>query len=124
MRLLIVDDDGDLRASLADALCDSHAVKLVATSWEALASHPERFDAILTDYNMPAMTGLELHTVLLRRGVMVPMILMSSDPAVGWPARARGSGFWGFLAKPFDLSQLQTVLDLVALGSGPASSAA
>jgi len=112
MRLLIVDDDADLRATLDDALSDQHEVKMVANAFEALALCPERFDVILTDHRMPVMSGLELRQVLQERGVPVPVVLMSSDHDVG--GQAAHIGFFGFLAKPFGFSQLQGILGRIA----------
>jgi DNA-binding NtrC family response regulator len=112
MRLLIVDDDADLRATLDDALSDQHEVKMAATAFEALALGPERFDVILTDHRMPVMSGLELRQVLHERGVPVPVVLMSSDPDVG--GQARRVGFFDFLAKPFGFSQLHGILGRIA----------
>ena len=112
MRLLIVDDDADLRAALDDALSDQHEVKTAATAVEALALKPERFDLILTDHRMPVMSGLELGRLLHERGVAVPVVLMSSDPDLRGPA-ARVD-FFDFLAKPFGFSQLHGILARIA----------
>ena len=112
MRLLIVEDDAELGVTLDEALSEGNEVKIVATAFEALALGPERFDAILTDYRMPAMSGVELNKVLQERGVPVPVVLMSSDPDVG--QHAKRSGFFGFLAKPFGFSELHGVLGLIA----------
>jgi DNA-binding NtrC family response regulator len=112
MRMLIVDDDPDLRATLEDTLSEHHAVKVVATAREALAVHPERFDVIVTDHRLPAMSGIELQTALQERGVPVPVVLMSSDPDLG--RRAAHLGFCDFLAKPFGWRQLHGVLARIA----------
>ena len=111
LHLLIVEHDAELRSTLDDALSEFHSVKLVATAQEALAAQPERFDLIVTDFRMPAMSGLELNSALRERGVVVPVVLMSSDPHLGrWAMLA---GFFCYLAKPFDYFQLQDVLDRV-----------
>lgn len=112
MRMLIVDDDADLCATLDEALSERHAVMTVATALEALALHPECFDVIVTDYRLPAMSGLDFQKVLQERGIPVPVVLMSADPNVG--RRAAGFGFCDFLAKPFGFSQLQNVLGEIA----------
>jgi CheY-like chemotaxis protein len=116
MRLLIVDDDAELRATLDEALSDEHELEMVATASEALALGPERFDGIFTDYRMPVMSGLELRALLQERGVPAPVVLMSADPDVG--QRASLSGFFDFLRKPFDLSHLQDVLARIAGNRG------
>jgi DNA-binding NtrC family response regulator len=86
---------------------------LVAIAQEALAAQPEGFDLIVTEHRMPAMSGLDLNRALRKRGVGVPVVLMSSDPDTG--GRAKLAGFFEYLAKPLDFSQLQGVLGRVGV---------
>src|SRR5438309_1824840 len=79
-RILIVDDDGALRQSLAEQLelheefasiqCDSAARALQMVS-------AERFDAILLDVGLPDMDGRELCRLLRRAGVQVPIVMLT-----------------------------------------------
>lgn len=58
------------------------AVTLCRSATEALAALEEgRFDAILTDYDMPEMNGLGLTRALRARGIETPIILLTSNPS-------------------------------------------
>jgi CheY-like chemotaxis protein len=74
-RLLIVDDEPEVGALLADILRrDAATIEVAASGREALQRMSEReFDAILTDLRMPEMDGLELYRQIEQR----------------WPQRAR-----------------------------------
>ncbi|WP_242336570.1 MULTISPECIES: PAS domain S-box protein [Anaeromyxobacter] len=66
-RVLVVDDERLVAASLRRVLAADHDVTVVASARTALrlVERGERFDAVLTDLVMPDMTGLELHRQLL-----------------------------------------------------------
>ena len=62
LRLLVVDDDPEVRATLAQMLSEAgHSVDAVANGHSALAAiTTERFDLVVSDYLMPEMSGAEL----------------------------------------------------------------
>ncbi|WP_426266951.1 ATP-binding protein [Sphingomonas sp. LHG3443-2] len=62
LRLLVVDDDPEVRATLAQMLSEAgHSVDAVANGHSALAAiATERFDLVVSDYLMPEMSGAEL----------------------------------------------------------------
>jgi PAS domain S-box-containing protein len=66
-RVLVVDDERLVAASLRRVLAADHDVTVVSSARSALrlVERGERFDAVLTDLVMPDMTGLELHRQLL-----------------------------------------------------------
>ena len=75
---------------------------------EKLAGHPDLF---LVDIMLPERTGIEVAQQLRDNGyAQTPMLAMSASRAM--VARARESGlFQDFLAKPFDVDQLLTVIE-------------
>ena len=79
-RILVVDDDDDLRRLNAEALTGSgyHVEAAVdgAQGWEAL--NASGYDLLITDNNMPNLTGIELIKKLNVAGMLVPVILASS----------------------------------------------
>ncbi len=77
LRLLVVDDDDDVRESLVDELSPNFAVEAVACGREALAALDRtRFDVVISDQRMPDLTGLEvLEAVRLRQPDAVRILL-------------------------------------------------
>ena len=68
MKILLVDDSKSARASLRKPLEDAGVVVLEASSGDeglnVIRAQTERLDLIITDHNMPGMTGLEMITAL------------------------------------------------------------
>jgi CheY-like chemotaxis protein len=105
-RVLIVDDDPEVRELLRDFLTTvGDEVATAASGAEAVEVVPIfQPDVILTDMVMPGMSGTDVLDALRRDGVSVPVILISGHP-ITMP-----EGFFGFLKKPFDLRKLAEVV--------------
>ena len=76
------------------------------------AAFPDAFDVVLTDVNMPHMSGIELGRRLLavRAGVPVLLCTGGSDPEA--EEAVRDKGFRGIVTKPFTLSSLGAALQM------------
>jgi len=108
-RILIVDDDGTLRQSLAEQLelneeFDCIECGTAARALEMVSSN--RFDTIVLDVGLPDMDGRELCRLLRRAGVQVPIVMLTgadgeSDTILGLEAGADD-----YVTKPFRLSIL------------------
>ncbi|MDA5633681.1 MULTISPECIES: response regulator transcription factor [Rhizobium/Agrobacterium group] len=108
----LVDDDEAVREGLS-LLFEAHgfAVAAFRDSAHLLAE----FDAnnlgpLLIDLNMPQVTGLELHTQLLQRGVEWPVIVITGDGDIHSCRAAFRSGVVDFLTKPIDEKDLFAAL--------------
>jgi two-component system cell cycle sensor histidine kinase/response regulator CckA len=85
---------------------------------ELLREHPGRFSAILTDYNMPGMSGLELAEVINTLQPGIPLILVSGH-ATWSQADLERAGIYQVLEKPFELEQLaELLLSIPGLSAG------
>lgn len=112
-RILVVDDELSVRRACAFTLrAEGWQAETEACPREALArlTGGERFDALVLDYAMPELNGLELLRELERsRGLTaVPPVLLASahaDGAVAWDALH--FGVWDFLAKPLTPEELR-----------------
>ncbi len=103
MRLLIVDDDADLRQSLALLLRDAgHDVVAEADPEEALRrAGGEAFDLILCDVRMPRMDGLSfLRAYRAEQGAAL-LIMMSAYGSEDAAVAAMREGAYDYLRKPF-----------------------
>jgi two-component system chemotaxis response regulator CheY len=80
-----------------------------ANGFEALKTLPHhKFDAILTDINMPDINGLELVTFLKNHPVYktIPIMIISTESTAEDRARAAALGVEAYLSKPFEAPEL------------------
>jgi CheY-like chemotaxis protein len=77
--ILIVDDDNNLRCALADIFADcGYTVRTAADGFAALAEMKSELpDVLISDLNMPTMSGFELLSVVRSRFPEVGVIAMS-----------------------------------------------
>jgi DNA-binding response OmpR family regulator len=112
LRVLLVEDDREVRDTLAQLLMlDSHSVDRAADGVEALALfQPGRYDVVCSDLGMPGMNGWELIAQLRERDPAVVTMLLSGWGAQIDPAEARARGADFIVAKPIDLEELHNAL--------------
>jgi len=71
---------------------------------------PEAVDAVITDFQMPAMTGVELAGKILAQRPALPVFIASGFAGKTTPEKMRAEGVAGFLHKPFALAALAETL--------------
>lgn len=108
--VLVVDDEGDILASMRDVLeCFLHDVKVttVASGEEALKvlAH-ERVDLLLTDYRMPGMDGLDLVRRARDVAPAATRLMFTAYPDRNLLRHAQDAGCTGVLVKPFETNQI------------------
>lgn len=113
--ILLVDDDAAVRNALKFSLeVEGFSVRLYETPEALLAENELPAGACLViDYRMPEIDGLELVERLRRRGVTLPVFLISGRVTRSLRARASSLGISGVLEKPLsDLTvSIRRVLD-------------
>lgn len=120
LTVLIVDDCEPLRAILAAILAaDGHAAVLadgVSAALELL--DVQRPDVILTDYNMPGETGVDLVRQVRARPALsdVPVFVISSEQALDRRSRMARAGANGWICKPVCPATLLAAMAAVAGG--------
>jgi two-component system response regulator FlrC len=113
MKILVVEDDPNLREAIVDSLmlkghqvqdaCNgSEAVKIIAQS---------SLDIVLSDINMPEMDGLELLAHVKKNQPWLPMILMTAYGDVGQAVKAMQLGANDYLMKPFEVQELLSLIN-------------
>jgi len=108
-RILIVDDDGALRQSLAEQLelNDEFLTTECDTAAQALdIAKRERFDAILLDVGLPDMDGRELCRLLRSASVHVPILMLTGADSDADTIQGLDAGADDYVTKPFRLSVL------------------
>jgi CheY-like chemotaxis protein len=107
-RVLVVDDDKDIRESLADILTEEgYEVAEAANGLQALAEiEREHPDVVLLDLMMPVMDGWKTLQILRRtpRHADVPIVILS---AISAPGAA------DYIQKPISLDKLLALLEMV-----------
>jgi two-component system, chemotaxis family, chemotaxis protein CheY len=114
MKILVVEDSPSMRAFLTTVIeggTESYDLEIVEASsgFEALKSLPHhKFDAILTDINMPDINGLELVSFLKNHPVYraIPIMVISTESSEEDRNRARALGAEEYLVKPFQSGEL------------------
>lgn len=106
-RVLIVDDETNMRKTLADILRDEgYQVTTAASGEEAVElCSREGFDVILMDVRMPGIDGVEAFRRIRRHKEGVRVILMSAYGLEDLKHAALDEGAIAFLAKPLDLAK-------------------
>jgi CheY-like chemotaxis protein len=110
--LLVDDDPGVLEFVRESVTYLGHSAQAASNAAEALdILNATPFDAVLTDVEMPGMSGLELAHEIRRRWPSVPVILMtgSSDPRASADPTV-------LLRKPFSLDALRVILAQILPG--------
>jgi CheY-like chemotaxis protein len=112
-RVLVVDDEADARATLAELLREEgYLVETASDGFRALGKTPEfEPDVVLTDLNMPAMDGLELLHKLGGQADGPVMLVMTGFGGVASAVAAMKEGAADYLIKPLNMTEL-----LLALG--------
>jgi two-component system response regulator FixJ len=114
--VFIVDDNNDFRLSaqwlLAGAGYDVVDFADPGVALQALHQHPPCGPAcMLLDVRMPGMSGLDLHSRLMRQGVQLPTIYMTGHGDVPLAVEAMKQGAVTFLEKPFADDALEQALE-------------
>lgn len=104
----IVDDDSWARSGLEDLVSSlGYTARTFASSEQFVESGSISDTAcLITDLNMPGLSGLELQSLLRSEGHRTPIIFVTGYPSERDRARALDGGAVCFLAKPFDEQRL------------------
>ena len=113
MRVILAEDSTAQRGIIKQMLSQlgyGDVVEAVdgVEAWEHLCSEP--FELLLTDWNMPRMSGLELLEKIRQLDPELPIIVMTAWGTVGLAVAAMQAGASDFIEKPWDNERLLSVL--------------
>ena len=116
--IFIVDDDATLVECLCQIIEDAgHVVSKTTDSREALrtlVAHPSRYDVLVSDNNMPHLSGRELIAGVRKGGFLGKIVIYSGGVSLDDEASFKAIGTDVVRRKPFDLKLLvPTIEDLV-----------
>jgi signal transduction histidine kinase/ActR/RegA family two-component response regulator len=112
-RILVVDDDPDIREFLIDRLkCAGYAVRAASTGREAIgAIGVEAFEAVILDVGLPELDGIEVLQCLRSQNLTMPVLIITAAEARDRAMRALASGAQAYLLKPFNAAQFESAMD-------------
>jgi FixJ family two-component response regulator len=106
--IAVVEDDDSFRLALADSLRSlGYDAKEFASAEEFIADDGDATcNCVITDVQMPGMSGLELSRLLASREVPLPVIMITAVAEPGLEAKVAASGSVCLLKKPFQSDAL------------------
>jgi FixJ family two-component response regulator len=118
----IVDDDQPFRESMRKLMTSlGYTVEAFPSAANFLASpHLAETACLVTDVQMPGMTGIELYRRLVDAGHAIPTILVTAYPNEAVRARALKDGIVCYLRKPVDDDHLERCLRSALQSGKPA----
>lgn len=107
-RLLIVDDDPDLRQFLTMELeVEGHVCEQAASGQQALAQiRSSTWDLVLLDWTLPDFSGVEVCRRIRQGGINTPVLMITARDEVRERVEALDSGADDYITKPFSLEEL------------------
>lgn len=117
MKVLVVDDSGTMRRIIIRALekCGSFQCIEAADGKEALEQlKKEGADLIVTDWNMPNLSGVDFaQAVRLEMGLKTPILMVTTNATHGDVVEALKCGVNNYLVKPFTPEALKEKVDAI-----------
>ena len=112
MKVLIADDDQVIRALLGDMLVDlGHAVVQAGNGAEAVElAARERPDAVILDFLMPKLSGLDALKAMRDRGLRMPAVLLTAISDASLRDLEDFDGPDAVLEKPFKKRSIEKAL--------------
>lgn len=110
-RILIADDDAQIREVLHELLGDDYECAEVSSGEEALALlRTESFDLVLSDIMMGGITGLQMVPQLLQLSPDTVAIMISGEQNIESAIEALRVGAFDYITKPFDLRHVEAAV--------------
>src|SRR5690606_21342520 len=112
MRIVLAEDQALLRGALAALLALEGDIDVVATAadgesaWRELQRHAP--DLLVTDIEMPGLTGLELAQRIQRQEMATKVVIVTTFARAGYLRRALDAGVLGYLLKDAPRSEEHT----------------
>ena len=110
-RILVVDDDSGMLASLRGLFRSRGQEAVVARSGPEALDQLAGVDAVVTDFAMPGMDGVQLVQAIHDRDESLPVILLTAHGSERVAVQAMKSGAYDYLTKPFDAEEFSVVVD-------------
>ena len=104
----LIEDDVSQRDSIESLLAfKGFITKSYSTAKDFLQTLPfERPAIVITDIQLPDISGVELHHALIEKNINIPIIFISGEASIQQSIDAMKQGAIEFLVKPFEIDEL------------------
>ncbi len=111
--VFLIDDEAEVRTTLSRAL---RKRGFSVEAFDTAKSYLEQYDAnrpgcLVLDYGLPETNGLELQTLMLEKGFVIPIVFISGHGGVPETVQAMKAGAVDFLEKPFRQNDLVACIE-------------
>ncbi|OFX21983.1 MAG: sigma-54-dependent Fis family transcriptional regulator [Anaeromyxobacter sp. RBG_16_69_14] len=110
-RVLLVDDEPSVLFALKELVLGRGWDPLLARSGAEALGLVDRADAVVTDFAMPEMDGMELLRAVHERDDSLPVILLTAHGSERLAVRAIKAGAYEYVTKPFDVDEMTMALE-------------
>jgi two-component system chemotaxis response regulator CheY len=113
-RVLLADDSGTMRTIIRrslEALGVSQIVEAADGNQAVAQFQPGGFDLVLTDWNMPGKTGIEVIRAVRAVDRSTPIVMITTEAEKSRVLEAIQAGVTDYLVKPFTTDKLKEKLD-------------
>ncbi|MBL4801314.1 MAG: response regulator transcription factor [Emcibacter sp.] len=103
-KILLVDDDNDIRATLAEQLAfhEDFVTAEAATGMEGLNAAKEgKFDLIILDVGLPDLDGREVCRMMRKSNIKIPIIMLTANDSESDTILGLDAGANDYVTKPF-----------------------
>lgn len=110
-RILVVDDEPEIREVLCELLSDSYKCVAAASAEEALETlRGQSFSLIISDIMMGGMSGIEMIPHVLTDSPETVVLMISGVQTIESAIKALRAGAFDYIMKPFDLRQVEVAV--------------
>ena len=121
IRVVLAEDQAMLRSALASLLSLESDIEIVAQADNGMTAlrHVQRLkpDVLITDIEMPELTGIEIADHLKRHGPQTSVMIITTFTRPGYLQRAIKCGVRGYMLKDTPSSDLSNAVRTIAAGS-------
>lgn len=120
MKVLVVDDSATMRRIIRRILAEVSDFEMLEAgdgkeAFELFSEHQD-LDLIVTDWNMPVMSGLKLTTKIRETGSKIPILMVTTNATSNDVIEALKAGVNNYVTKPMTKETVQEKLAMVLPG--------
>lgn len=110
-KILIIDDDDQIRDLLRDLLADQYRCVMASSAEEAMqVLKTQKFDLVLSDINMGGISGLELAPYVLAENPQTVVVMISGQQTIETAIEAMRAGAFDYITKPFSIPHVEAAV--------------